>query len=221
MFGAEVNQLRDFESSTSFIRALVTDKDAYETVSAAQQIYGASAMAAHGADDAAAMDVGLHSVKMHGMMDEVRMEAIGKEFADEKGKRDMELAKQGAWRDFATSAVIGTVAGVGAAVIVPAGVAAAIAVPLAFEVAGGAAETHFATQTMDWLKENEYNNRGEAVSGIEKATKDGQLNAVNPLVNWAESRGMSQREIHRLLDEAELRYQVGAGRTDTDNARGH
>ncbi|MEV4684776.1 DUF6571 family protein [Streptomyces kurssanovii] len=221
LFGAEVNQLRDFESSTSFIRALVTDKDAYEIVSAAQQIYGASAMAAHGSDDATAMDVGMHSVKMHGMLDEVRMEAIGKEFADEKGKRDMELAKQGAWRDFAASAVIGTVAGVGAAVIVPAGVAAAIAVPLAFEVAGGAAETHFATQTMDWLKEHEYNNRDEAVDAIQQATVEGEQNAMAPLLNWAESRGMGQRRVWDIMDDAEVQYQTGARRTDTDNARGH
>jgi hypothetical protein len=223
LFGAEVNHLRDFgeASSMSFIRALATDKDAYETVSVAQQVYGAGAMAGQGDDEGDAMRIGLHSVMMHGMLDESRMEAIGKEFADEKGKRDLELAKQGAWRDFAASAVVGTAAGVGAALIVPTGAAAVIAVPLAFEVAGGAAETYFATQTMDWLKEKEFDNREEAVSAIQQARQDGADNAMTPLLNWADSRGMSNDEVWDLMTAGQREYQVGGGRVDTDNARGH
>ncbi|HET6357240.1 DUF6571 family protein [Streptomyces sp.] len=223
LFGAERNHLRDFDqmSSTSFLRALATDKDAYETVSAAQQIYGSSAMAGQGDDVGDAKRIGMHSIKMHGMLDEVRSEAIGHEFADVKEDRNRELEKQGEWRKFAAGAAIGTVAGVGAAVIVPAGAAAAIAVPLAFETAGSAAETHFGTQTIDWLKENEFDNTDESVAGIDKARQDGENNAMTPLLNWAQSQGMSEDEIYDLSVEAEREYQVGNGRTDTDNSRGY
>lgn len=223
LFGAEKNHLRDFGStdSTSFLRALASDKDSYETVSTAQQIYGASAMAAQGDDMRDAERVGLHSVKMHGMLDEIRSESIGKEFADEKEERNRQLEKQGAWRDFAASAVIGTAAGVGAAVVVPTGAAAAIAVPLAFDAAGGFAETHFANQTIDWLKANEFDNTDESLEGIAKAREEGERNAMTPLLNWAEEHGMSDDDIWDLATDAEQQYQVGGGRSDTDNARGH
>ncbi|MFJ8644864.1 hypothetical protein ACIRNI_01840 [Streptomyces sp. NPDC093546] len=223
LFDAEKNLLRDFDqmSSTSFLRALATDKEAYDTVSAAQQIYSSSAMAGQGDDEGDAKRIGMHSVKMHGMLDEVRSEAIGSQFADDKEKRNLELEQQGAWRDFAASAVIGTAVGVGAAVVIPTGAAAAIAVPLAFEVAGGAAETYFETQTMEWLKENEYDNSDDSVKGIDQARQEGEHNAMVPLLNWAASRGMSSDEIWDLVVAAEKEYQVGNGRTDTDNARGY
>ncbi|MFJ1745384.1 DUF6571 family protein [Streptomyces sp. NPDC088116] len=222
LFDAQGNHLRDFDSgsTTSFLRALATDKDAYDTVSTAQQIYGASAMAGQGDDVDDAKRIGMHSVKMHGMLDEVRAEAIGKEFADDKDARNLELEKQAEWRKYAAGAAIGVAAGVGAAVVVPTGVAAAIAVPLAFETAGGAAETKFGIQTMDWLKANEYDNTDQSIKGIDQARQEGQHNAMTPLLNWATARGMSEDEIWDLSVTAEKEYGAGTERTDTDNARG-
>lgn len=223
LFGAGKNHLRDFDAmdSTSFLRALASDKDSYDTVSTAQQIYGASAMAAQGDDLGDAKRVGMHSIKMHGLLDEVRSESIGEEFHGVKEDRNRELEKQGEWRNFAAEAVIGTAAGVGAAVVVPTGAAAAIAVPLAFEVVGGAAETQFATQTIDWLKENEFDNTDESLEGIAKARDEGERNAMTPLLNWAEQHGMSSDEIWDLSVEAEKEHQAGRARSDTDNARGY
>ncbi|MFE2633894.1 hypothetical protein ACFXKF_03710 [Streptomyces scopuliridis] len=221
-FGADRNRLHDFGSTEgeNFLKALASDEGSYETVSTAQQIYGSSVMTAQGDDVADAKRVGLHGIKMHGLLDEARFESIGKEFAEVKEDRNRELEKQGAWRDFAAGAVIGGAAGVGAAVVIPTGAAAAIAVPLAFETVGGAAETQFATQTMDWLKDREFDNTDEAIEGIGKARQTGENNAMTPLLNYAQAHGMSPDDVWDLSQEAESQYRTGGGRTDTDNTRG-
>ncbi|MET7605695.1 DUF6571 family protein [Streptomyces avermitilis] len=221
-FGAEKNHLADFgsTSTTNFLRAVAADEDAYNTVSAAQQAYGSSVMAAQGGDEGDVKRVAMHSMTMHGMLDQSRFESIGHEFADEKEAANRELEKQGAWRDFAAGAVIGTGVGVASEVIIPARAAAAIAVPLAFEVVGGAAETHMSNQTLDWLKENEFDNTDEALKGIDKARDTGQHNAMIPLLNYAQTNGMSDDEIWDLSDEAEEAYNKGRTRSDTKDIRG-
>ncbi|MGS2589745.1 DUF6571 family protein [Streptomyces hebeiensis] len=221
-FGAEENRLRDFGSmdTTRFLRRKASEENAYNTVSTAQQVYGASVMTTQGDDLEDAKRVGLHSVKMHGMLDEARFEGIGKEFGDEKEERNRELAKQGEWRNFAAGAVIGTTVGIGAAAIVPTGAAAAIAVPLAFDTVGGAAETYVGNQTLDWLKEREFDNIDESVQGIELARQTGQNNAMTPLLNYAQAHGMSTDDIWDLSSAAEHEYVAGTRRTDTENSRG-
>ncbi|MFD7280088.1 DUF6571 family protein [Streptomyces sp. NPDC059862] len=222
-FGADKNHLQDFgaTSTTNFLRAVAADEDAYNTVSAAQQAYGSSVMAAQGGDEGDVKRVAMHSMMMHGMLDQSRFESIGQEFADEKEAANRELEKQGAWRDFAAGAVIGTGVGVASEVIIPARAAAAIAVPLAFEVVGGAAETHMSNQTLDWLKENEFDNTDEALQGIDKARDTGQSNAMIPLLNYAQANGMSDDEIWDLSDEAEEAYNKGRARSDTKDVRGY
>lgn len=222
-FGADKNHLADFglTNTTNFLRAVATDEDAYNTLSAAQQAYGSSVMAAQGGDEGDVKRVALHSMTMHGILDQSRFESIGQEFADEKEAANRELEKQGAWRDFAAGAVIGTGVGVASAVVIPASAAAAVAVPLAFEVAGGAAETHMSNQTLDWLKENEFDNKDEALQGIDKARDTGQTNAMIPLLNYAQANGMSDDEIWDLSDEAEEAYNKGRDRSDTKDVRGY
>ncbi|MEU1708255.1 hypothetical protein ABZ478_23245 [Streptomyces sp. NPDC005706] len=221
-FGMERAHLADFQASTTanFLRAVAGDEDAYNTLSAAQQTYGTSLMAAQG-DDGDVKRVAMHSIMMHGMLDQARFESIGHEFADQKEAANRELEKQGAWRDFAAGAVIGTAVGVASEVVVPVGAAAAIAVPLAFEAGGGAAETHMANQTLDWLKENEYDNTDKALEGIDKARSVGQQNAMAPLLNYAQSNGKSDDEIWDLSTEAEDAYNRGRARTDTKDVRGY
>ncbi|MFI6929933.1 DUF6571 family protein [Streptomyces sp. NPDC050287] len=221
-FGAEKNHLADFgsTSTTNFLRAVAADEDAYNTVSAAQQAYGASVMAAQGGDDGDVKRVAMHSMMMHGMLDQSRFESIGHEFADEKEAANRELEKQGAWRDFAAGAVIGTTVGVASEVIIPARAAAAVAVPLAFEVVGGAAETHMSNQTLDWLQDNEFDNTDEALQGIDKARDVGQRNAMIPLLNYGQASGMSDDDIWDLSDEAEEAYNKGRTRSDTKDVRG-
>ncbi len=178
-------------------------------------------MAAQGDDEGDVKRVAMHSIMMHGMLDQARFEAIGQEFADEKEAANRELEKQGAWRDFAAGAVIGTTVGVASELIIPARAAAAIAVPLAFEVVSGAAETYMANQTLDWLKENEFDNKEEALEGVEKARATGQQNAMAPFLNYAVAHGMSEDEIWDFSADAEGSYNDGRARTDTKDVRGY
>ncbi|WJV47794.1 hypothetical protein [Streptomyces flavofungini] len=213
--------LVDFGSGTqNFLRALASDQDSYATVSSAQQVYGTSLMAAQGNDHDAAMNAAGYSMKVHGALDEARIEAIGKEFADEEDKRNEALENQAEWRKFAASAAIGTVVGVGAATVIPAGAAAAIAVPLAFEAGGGAADT-FSANTFDWLKADEYDNRQQAVDSIDDAKKEGRRNAMAPIINYAQSEGLVGKPMEKYMPNLELKYGGGRDETDTDEARGH
>ncbi|GAA4916331.1 DUF6571 family protein [Streptomyces coeruleoprunus] len=222
VFGADRHRLRDFGrfDSAAFLRALASDQDAYETVSAAQQLYGTSAMAAQGADDPAVRDAGLQNVYMHGLLDSARSEAIGKEFADEAERRNLELEKQAAWRGFVTSAVVGAGVGAGTALVTGTGLGAVL-IPIAVETVGGAVETHVATQTMDWLKANKFDNSDEANEGLDAAREVGERQAATPLLNWAQDRGLSRTEISEVMDAAEGAYGRGRDLVDTDDRRGH
>ncbi|MEU4684820.1 DUF6571 family protein [Streptomyces xinghaiensis] len=223
LFGAEKHRLRDFGmmESVGFLRALASDKDSYDTLSAAQQVYGTSAMAAQGDDQEHAINAGLHSVIMHGLLDESRSEAIGEEFADDEAAKNKALEKQAEWRKLGASTAIATTLGVGAAVIAPpVGAAAVVAVPLAFGSAQGIGDTRFATDTIDWLEERGYDNDAEALEGINQAKDQGQKNAVLPLLNYAEVHGMDSDEVRSLTGEAATAYGKGNKLTDTDDVRG-
>ncbi|MER6103795.1 hypothetical protein ABT115_16075 [Streptomyces sp. NPDC001832] len=96
LFGKDTHRLRDFgeTGSMQFMRALGADEDSHATLSVAQQVYGSSLMTAQGDDSDSAVAAGLHSVKMHGMLDESRIEAIGKEFGDDKTERTEYIARR-------------------------------------------------------------------------------------------------------------------------------
>ncbi|MEU1459911.1 hypothetical protein ABZ467_04300 [Streptomyces sp. NPDC005727] len=78
-----------------------------------------------------------------------------------------------------------------------------------------------ANQTLDWLKQNEYDNTDKALEGIDKARSVGQQNAMAPLLNYAQSNGKSDDEIWDLSTEAEDAYNRGRARTDTKDVRGY
>jgi hypothetical protein len=221
LFDADKNHLRDFggPATQDFLRAIASDKDSYETVSAAQQVYGSSVMAAQDNRNDA-LDAGLHSVSMHGMLDQARMEAIGHQYADDKDARNRELEKQGEWRKFAAGAAIGVGVGVASEVVIPAGAVAAVAVPLGFETVGGAAETAMGTNTIDWLHEHEYNNDQQAIDSIKEAQDQGERNAMTPLLNYADDQHMTPHEVRELTAKAQSSYLVGGSQTDTDDTRG-
>ncbi|MFE0057998.1 hypothetical protein [Streptomyces sp. NPDC059003] len=221
LFDAQKKHLVDFGYGTqNFLRALASDQDSYATVSSAQQIYGASLMAAQGNDHDAAMNAAGYSLKVHGALDQARFEAIGKEFADEEAERNEALEKQAGWRNFAASATIGTVVGVGAATVIPAGAAAAIAVPLAFEAGGGAVET-FSANTFDWLKADEYDNSQQAINSIDEAKEVGRNNAMAPILKYAQSEGLVGKPMDAYMPNLEGSYGSGGRETDTDDARGY
>ncbi|MBC9719144.1 hypothetical protein H9Y04_42200 [Streptomyces sp. TRM66268-LWL] len=222
LFGVQDHRLQDFgkNDSAAFLSALASDQDSYATVSAAEQLYGSSVIAAQD-NKTDAMDAGLYSVKVHGMLDEARFEAIGKEFADDEAARNKELEKSAEWRNFLGSAVTGAAVGVGTALAVPTGGAALIAVPIAIETLGGALDTAWANNTVDWLEEREYDNSADSVKGIKAAERAGEHAAMTPLMNYAESQGLSPGEVRQLERNGSTLYSEGKGLTDTDNARGH
>lgn len=221
LFNNDKSHLRDFggPATQDFLRAVASDGDAYETVSAAQQVYGSSLMA--GQDNRNdALDAGLHSVSMHGLLDEARIEAIGHEYGDVEGAVNRELEKQGEWRNFVAGAAIGVGVGVASEVVVPVGAVAAVAVPLGFESVGGAVETAMGTNTIDWLHEHEYNNDQHAIRSIEDAQDKGARNAMTPLLNYADDQHMTPHEVRDLTREAQSAYLAGGSQSDTDDARG-
>ncbi|MEU3633620.1 hypothetical protein [Streptomyces fradiae] len=221
LYGLDRYRLADFGRSESgaFLRALASDADAYETVSAAQQLYGTSMMAAAG-DATDAQTIGKHSAYMHGALDGARSEAIGKEFADDAARRNLELQKQAAWREYVTSAVVGAGVGMGTALVTGTGVGA-ILIPVAIETVGGAVETHVQTQMMDWLEANKYSNSAEAVASLDDAREAGEKRAMIPLLGWATSEGFSKQEVTDLRDGAESKYGASRDFSDTDDGRGH
>ncbi|WP_228978669.1 hypothetical protein [Streptomyces sp. DH12] len=220
-YGHNANRLTDFgrPESIGFLRALAGEQNAYEILSTAQQVYGTSAMAAHGDDVVTARRVGMHSVYMHGLLDEVRSEAIGKEAADETQRRNLELEKHAAWRSFATSAVVGAGVGAGTALVTGTGVGALL-IPIAMETVGGAVETHMETEMMDWLKANQYDNSAETLQELSGAGEAGAVQAVQPLLNWAAAKGMTSDEVKQLVSEAEKDYRLGEAAADTEDRRG-
>ncbi|MEU4885988.1 MULTISPECIES: hypothetical protein [Streptomyces] len=223
LFGAEKNHLRDFgmTESAGFLRALAAEKDSYDTVSAAQQVYGASAMAAQGDDREQATNAGLHSVKMHGLLDESRAEAIGKEFADDEAAKNKALEKQAEWRKLGASTAIATTLGIGAAVIAPpVGAAALVAVPLAFGTAQGIGDTQFATDTIDWLEEREYSNDAQALGRIRNTEEEGRNAALIPLLGYAEARGVDAASVRDLVTKAQGVYNDGKELSDTEDLGG-
>lgn len=222
LFHAKDSHLRDFGemSSKNFLRSLASDEGSYETVSTAQQVYGASSMSAQGADQEAALDAGVKSVRMHGLLDQARAEAIGHEFADDKDRRNLELEKQGEWRNFAAEAATGVGVAAATALIVPTGPVAVVAVPLAIETIGGAINTHVSTETMQYLKDHEFDNFDDSVAGIDKARDDGRRNAMTPLLNYAEAHGMSEKQVGDLAERAEGQYNNGGHLGDTGASRG-
>ncbi|MER6999262.1 hypothetical protein [Streptomyces sp. NPDC000410] len=162
----------------------------------------------------------LRDQELQDLLDETRVEAIGKEFADDKDQRKLELEKQGEWRKFAAGAVTGAGIGIGVAtaMIVPTGGAALIAVPIAIETVGGAANAAVAANTLQWIKDNELDNRDEALTGIAKAREDGTNNAMIPLINYKEAQGMTATEFRTWRAATESAYNNGGKLSDTSDA---
>ncbi|RFU82360.1 hypothetical protein DY218_33195 [Streptomyces triticagri] len=221
LFDAKGRHLADFGQSdtVNFLTALASEKSSYDTVSAAQQAYTSSLMAAQGDRHEDAIDAGMAGTVVHGLLDEARTEAIGKEYADEADERNRELEKQGEWRSYAVGASVAVVAGAGAALVVPAAGAAAVVAPLAFDAAQGATETAWATNTIDWLSAREYDNSEDARQGIQRAQREGERNAMVPLQNFAEARGMGPKEFRDVERRAYVSYAQGGHFADSDNAR--
>ncbi|WP_328725474.1 hypothetical protein [Streptomyces sp. NBC_00259] len=68
------------------------------------------------------------------------------------------------------------------------------------------------------IKDNEDDNRDDAVAGIDQAKADGSANAIAPLINYEETHGVPDKGFDRWVHEAEEAYIDGGHITDTSNS---
>ncbi|WP_199551636.1 hypothetical protein [Streptomyces sp. N35] len=220
LMDADQKRLADFggPDTVQFLRAMGSDEGSYNTVSAAQQIYGASLMEAQGNNHDAAMNAGGYSLLVHGVLDEARMEAIGTDFSEKEASENEKNEQEAAWKKYAAGAVIGGVVGVGAGAVVPVGAAAAIAVPIAFDTAEGAIGT-WAENKLDWLKADEYSNDQQSIESIDTAKSVAETRAMSPIVSYAEANGIAGEKWGDHDEDLRSMYLFGAQKGDTDNSR--
>ncbi|MFF4246712.1 hypothetical protein ACFYY2_19910 [Streptomyces sp. NPDC001822] len=201
-------------ASRSFMGAVAADEEGWKSLSSAQQVYEASGLKAFGSErEDSALIFGSNGAKVHGILDESRIEGIHQKFKDDEDAKNLEMEKNAEWRKFGVSSGAGAVVGVGTAVVLgpAAGVVAATVVPLVMDTATAAIDTGYAGETMDYLKEREFDNNDDALKGIEKFKAVGERGAVTPLLNYADDVGMSEIEKQRLALDIETHY--GNGKT--------
>jgi hypothetical protein len=196
------------------LRNVAADEEAHKALAQAQQIYGTGLMTAHEDNRADVLYAADQSIRMHGMIDEARMEAIAGQYKDEADKRNLALEKQAAWDEYGAGALIGVGTGLVAA---PTAGVGAVAVPIVVDTVGGAAETVVGNHMMDWLKENEYENSHEAIKSLDHARVAGSLNASAPLREYLMQNGMSDAEIREMQPSMEAAYNRGRAVTGTDD----
>nr|WP_308251053.1 hypothetical protein [Streptomyces anulatus] len=195
-----------------FMGVVAADEEGWRSLSSAQQMYEASGLKEFGAER---QELGLHfgyaGAKMHGILDESRIEGIHQQFKGEEEAKILEMEKDAEWRKFGVSSGVGAVVGVGTAVVLgpAAGVVAATAVPLVMDTASSAISTGYAGETMDYLKQREYDNNDEALTGIDKFKAEGERGAVTPLLNYADEIGLSADEKRQLGLDIETYYGNG------------
>ncbi|MFD5985241.1 hypothetical protein [Streptomyces cyaneofuscatus] len=213
---SDKSERTDFgESATRrFMGVVAADEDGWRALSSAQQVYEASGLQAFGAER---QELGLHfgyaGAKVHGILDEARIEGIHQQFKGEEEAKILEMEKDAEWRKFGVSSGVGAVVGVGTAVVLgpAAGVVAATAVPLVMDTATAAIDTGYAGETMEYLKQREYDNNDDALTGIDRFRDEGERGAVTPLLNYADAIGMSADEKRKLGLDIETYY--GNGKT--------
>jgi hypothetical protein len=209
-------RLRDFgEGNTlGFLRNVAADREAHQVLSQAQQIYGTGLMIAHEDNRADVLYAADHSIRMHGMIDEARMEAIAGQYKDEADKRNLALEKQAAWIEYGAGALVGVGTGL---ITAPTAGVGAVAVPIVVDTVAGAVETAVGNHMMDWLKENEYKNAPQAIASLDQARNAGAMNAAAPLREYLLQAGMTVQEIRDMQPQMEAAYNRGRTVTDTDD----
>ncbi|MFE9737936.1 hypothetical protein [Streptomyces sp. NPDC006477] len=220
LFGAssDGSSRTDFGDGASlrFMNAVAGDENGYKTLSAAQQVFEAGGLKALEGDKDSQLTFLHNSTKVHGILDESRIDAISLEFKDQEEAKNLEMEKQAEWRKSAVSGGVAAVVGVGSAVVLgpAAGLVAATAVPIIMETAGSTISTGYASDTLQYLKDNEYKNDDEADSAVVDARQEGRRAVVVPALNVADMQGLTQTERQELIREIEYSYNTGAKSVD-------
>ncbi|MEW1695497.1 hypothetical protein [Streptomyces sp. NPDC091278] len=204
-------------ASLRFMNAVAGDEDGYKSLSAAQQVFEASGIRALEGDKDTALTFAHNATKVHGILDESRISQISLDFKDQEEAKNLKLEQQAEWRKSAVSGGVAAVVGVGSAVVLgpAAGLVAATAVPLVMETVGSAVSTGYASDTLQYLKDNEYKNDDEADDAVMKVRAAGESSAAVPVLNLAENYGMTLKERQDLMREIEASYDAGG--TDVQN----
>ncbi|MEU4276966.1 hypothetical protein AB0F57_18945 [Streptomyces tanashiensis] len=220
LFGAssDGSSRTDFGEGASlrFMNAVAGDEQGYKTLSAAQQVFEAGGLKVLEGDKDSQLTFLHNSTKLHGILDESRIDAISLEFKDQEEAKNLEMEKQAEWRKSAVSGGVAAVVGVGSAVVLgpAAGLVAATAVPIIMETVGSAVSTDYASDTLQYLKDNEYKNDDDADSAVVDARQQGRRAVVVPALNVAEMQGLTQSERQELIREIEYSYNTGAKSVD-------
>ncbi|MFF6777847.1 hypothetical protein ACFY8W_30455 [Streptomyces sp. NPDC012637] len=220
LFGAssDGSSRTDFGRSASlrFMNAVAGDEDAYKTLSAAQQVFEAGGLKALEGDNGSQLTFLHNSTKVHGILDESRIEAIAQEFKDQEEAKNLEMEKHAEWRKSAVSGGASAVVGVGSALVLgpAAGLAVATAVPIVMESVGSTVSTDYAADTLQYLKDNEYKNDDEADGAVLDVREQGRRAVVVPAFSVAESQGMTLGDRQALIREVEASYKMGAEDVD-------
>ncbi|HWU10825.1 MAG TPA: hypothetical protein VN520_31485 [Streptomyces sp.] len=199
------------DAALNFMMVAAGDEEGYQYLSASQQVFEASGLAAFENDQAKGLSFADNASKVHGILDEARSHQIREDFKDPEEQRNLEEEKKGEWRKFGVSAGVATVVGVGTALVVgpAAGVVAATAVPLLMETGGGAVNTAYGSHTLQYLKDNEYKNDHEAVQGVQTHERIAERGAWIPVANYADTLGMTTEQKDVLSTRVEQSYQSG------------
>ncbi|WP_097937490.1 hypothetical protein, partial [Streptomyces sp. rh207] len=199
------------DAARRFMAAVATDDEGYRTLSRAQQVYEASGLRSFGEHKDDALAFGGNATKVHGILDESRSIGIGDEFKNDEDAKNLAMEKSAEWRKAGVSGAVTAVVGVGSAVVLgpAAGVVAAVAVPLVMESVGSTVSTQYGTDTLQYLKDSEYNNNDRALTSIDAEGSQGKRSAAAAMFHYADSVGMTQQEKRDLFEDIEQNYNNG------------
>ncbi|MEV8002123.1 hypothetical protein AB0P10_05560 [Streptomyces parvus] len=194
-----------------FMAAVAADDEGYRTLSGAQQVYEASGLRSFGNDKGDALAFGGNATKVHGILDESRSIGIGDEFKNNEDAENLAREKSAEWRKAGVSGAVTAVVGVGSAVVLgpAAGVVSTVAVPLVMEMAGSAVSTQYGSDTLQYLKDAEYDNNDQALTSIDEQSSQGRHSAAAAMFHYADSVGMTMEEKQDLFRDIQYDYNSG------------
>ncbi|MEU6101340.1 hypothetical protein [Streptomyces flaveolus] len=198
-------------NARNFMMLVAGDEDGYRTLTAAQQLYMASGLAAAEGNPDIGTSFAENAAKVHGILDESRSHGIREEFKDAEDAKNLEQEKNGEWRKSLMGGGVAIGAAVGAAVLVgpAAGIVVSTAVPLVLESGGSAASTAYGNHTLQYLQDNEYKNDPEALAAVQDVEKIGERAVTQPVLQYAQNTGMSTSEADDVVREIEQSYYTG------------
>ncbi|GAA2576114.1 MULTISPECIES: hypothetical protein [Streptomyces] len=195
----------------NFMMQVAGEEDGYRTLTAAQQLYMASGLAAGETDQENAIPFVENAAKVHGILDESRSQGIREEFKSAEDAANLALSKDGEWRKTLMTVGVTAVATGGAAMVLgpAAGVVTATAVPLVMQSGGSAITTVYGNHTLQYMEDHAYNNDPEALMAVQTLEQAGERATAQPFLRYAQTVGMSLPEQRDIVNEIETNYRNG------------